>query len=673
MSETVRTHHRVRASELVGRNWLNTGGKSLDLEALRGKIVLLDFWTFCCINCLHVLDELRPLEEKYSDVLVTVGVHSPKFEHEADPVALAAAVERYEIHHPVLDDPELETWKAYTARAWPTLVVIDPEGYIVAHLSGEGHADGLAVLIPELIAEHDARGTLHRGNGPYVAPEPTSGTLRFPGKALYLPAGRGTSAATSAGEPDAGAAAGTDAGTWLVTDTGHHRLLELGTDFRTVLGTFGTGTKGHADGPAAALDSREPVAEFNEPQGLVLLPEDVAAKTGYDVVIADTVNHRLRGLSLADGTVTTLVGNGVQRLLETGPARVDEDAAGFTGRLSEHPLEVSLSSPWDVVWSARLNAVVIAMAGVHQIFSFDPLSGAVSIIAGNGLEGLLDGAAHEAWFAQPSGLAEDADGNIWVADSETSALRKLVIDDDGTVTVESAVGKGLFDFGFRDGEAAEARLQHPLGVTVLPDGSVAIADTYNGAVRRYDPSSKTVSTLARGLSEPSDVIVDHTRVAGKEPLLVVVEANKHQLVYVPIPKEAQQVDEGAAQTHRPKSPVAPGLLELTVRFTAPTGQKLDDRWGDPTQLKISSTPPELLVAGGGTSVGLLRTLELSSDVPEGVLHITARAAACDGPETDDGEIPDHAACHLYQQDWGIPVVLQADGDAELVLDLRGMD
>ncbi|MGM9471093.1 NHL domain-containing thioredoxin family protein [Pseudarthrobacter sp. YS3] len=676
MSETVRTQHRVRASELVGRNWLNTGGKSLDLEALRGKIVLLDFWTFCCINCLHVLDELRPLEEKFSDVLVTVGVHSPKFEHEADPVALAAAVERYEIHHPVLDDPELDTWKAYTARAWPTLVVIDPEGYIVAHLSGEGHADGLAVLIPELIAEHEAKGTLHRGSGPYVAPEATSGTLRFPGKALFLPAGRGTGAngASDGGTPDGATSVNAAPhGSWLVTDTGHHRLVELGTDFHTVLETFGSGTKGHADGPAATVDSLKPTAQFNEPQGLVLLPEDVAAKTGYDVVIADSVNHRLRGLSLSDGTATTLVGSGVQRLLETGPARVDEDAAGFTGKLTEHPLEVSLSSPWDVVWSTRLNAVVIAMAGTHQIFSFDPLTGAVAIVAGNGLEGLQDGPAHEAWFAQPSGLAEDADGNIWVADSETSALRKLVIDDAGTVTVESAVGKGLFDFGFRDGAASDARLQHPLGVTVLPDGSVAIADTYNGAVRRYDPATKTVSTLARGLAEPSDVIVDHTQAAGAEPLLIVVEANKHQLVYVPIPKEAQQVDEGAAQTHRPKSPIAPGLLELTVRFTAPTGQKLDDRWGDPTQLKISSTPHELLVAGGGTSVGLLRTLELASDVPEGVLHITARAAACDGPETEDGEIPDHAACHLYQQDWGIPVLMTNDGDTELVLDLRGMD
>ncbi|MET3720034.1 NHL domain-containing thioredoxin family protein [Arthrobacter sp. UYEF21] len=662
MSETVRTQLRVRASELVGRNWLNTGGKSLDLEALRGKIVLLDFWTFCCINCLHVLDELRPLEEKYADVLVTVGVHSPKFEHEADPVALAAAVERYDIHHPVLDDPELDTWKAYTARAWPTLVVIDPEGYIVAHLSGEGHADGLAVLIPELIAEYEVKGTLHRGSGPYVAPEATSGTLRFPGKALFLPADRGTS---GAGTPDAGS--------WLVTDTGHHRLVELGTDFQTVLRTYGSGTKGYADGPAADVDSVTPTAQFNDPQGLVLLPEDVAAKAGYDVVIADSVNHRLRGLSLTDGTATTLAGNGVQRLLETGPARVDEDAAGFTGQLSGHPLEVSLSSPWDVVWSTKLNAVVVAMAGTHQIFSLDPLTGAVAIVAGNGLEGLLDGPAHEAWFAQPSGLAEDADGNVWVADSETSALRKLVIDDAGTVTVETAVGKGLFDFGFRDGDSSEARLQHPLGVTVLPDGSVAIADTYNGAVRRYDPAAGKVSTLARGLSEPSDVIVNHTQAAGSEPLLVVVEANKHQLVYVPIPKEAQQVDEGASQTHRPKSPVAPGLLELTVRFSAPTGQKLDDRWGDPTQLKISSTPPELLVAGGGTSVGLLRTLELASGIPEGVLHITARAAACDGPESEDGEIPDHAACHLYQQDWGIPVLLTDDGDTELVLDLRGMD
>ncbi|CEA09157.1 Thiol-disulfide oxidoreductase YkuV [Arthrobacter saudimassiliensis] len=626
MTETVHAGYRVRASELVGRNWLNTGGAQLQLEDLRGKVVLLDFWTFCCINCLHVLDELRPLEEKYSDVLVTVGVHSPKFEHEADPEALAAAVERYDIHHPVLDDPELATWQAYTARAWPTLVVVDPEGYIVAHLSGEGHAAGLDSLVAELVAEHEAKGTLHRGDGPYVPAEPTAGDLRFPGKAVALPEG-----------------------SFLVADTGHHRLVELESDLVTVRRVIGDGTKGWRDGDAAT-------ARFNEPQGLAVLPAAVAEKAGYDVVVADTVNHRLRGVRLADGTVTTVAGNGVQRLLDAGQ------------ELGPDPLAVSLSSPWDALFSTALDTVVVAMAGTHQIFSFNPLDGQVGVLAGTGLEGLLDGPGSEAWFAQSSGLAQDAEGRIWVADSETSALRVLTPQQDGTVQVDTAVGSGLFDFGFRDGPAAEARLQHPLGTAVLPDGSVAVADTYNGAVRRYDPATRTVSTLARGLAEPSGVLLD---TAAAEPLLIVVEANRHQLVRVPIPREAQSVDEGARQTQRPKTAVAPGALALTVRFKAPTGQKLDDRWGDPTQLKISSSPENLLVSGGGTSTGLVRELVLSDDVADGVLHITARAAACDGEP--GGEIPDHAACHLYQQDWGIPVSIEAGGVGELTLDLRGLD
>ncbi|MGL3807052.1 NHL domain-containing thioredoxin family protein [Paeniglutamicibacter sp. R2-26] len=642
-TESVRTSYKVRASELVGRNWLNTGGRQLSLEDLRGKITILDFWTFCCINCLHVLDELRPLEAKYSDVLVTVGVHSPKFEYEADPVALAAAVERYEIHHPVLDDPELVTWQAYAARAWPTLVVVDPEGYIVAHLSGEGHASGLESLVEELIAEHEAKGTLHRGDGPYVAPPAREGDLRFPGKAVAL-----------------------ENGNFLVGDSGHHRIVELGNDLTTVVRTFGSGTKGFADGGAQD-------AQFNEPQGLTLLPAGLAATLGYHAVVADTVNHRLRSLNLETGAVGTLAGNGVQRLLDAEQARSAEaagDADAWISDLGNDPLNTSLSSPWDVLWSEKANAVVIAMAGTHQIFSFDPSTLALRVFAGTGLEGLADGKPSESWFAQSSGLASDAQGNIWVADSETSALRRLVLAEDGSVqAVESAIGAGLFDFGFRDGAGDQARLQHPLGVTVLPDGSVAIADTYNGAVRRYDPSTATVSTLARGLKEPADVQLDDS--VDGEPVLLVVETNNHQLVRLPLPAEALVVDEGAAQTQRPKTKVAAGAHELTVRFSAPKGQKLDDRWGDPTQLKISSSPEELLLGGGGTSTGLKRTLELNPEIAEGVLHITARAAACDGEP--GGEIPDHAACHLYQQDWGIPVVLDAAGETELVLDLRGMD
>ncbi|MGO3152776.1 MAG: NHL domain-containing thioredoxin family protein [Galactobacter sp.] len=636
-ADSVRSAVRVRASELTGRGWLNTGGKSLDLNGLRGKIVLLDFWSFCCINCLHVLDELRPLEEEFSDVLVTVGVHSPKFEHEADPDALAAAVERYEIHHPVLDDPELSTWQAYTARAWPTLVVIDPEGYVVAHLSGEGHVAGLRSFLSELVAEHEAKGTLHRGDGPYVAPPAREGDLRFPGSAVQLPDGR-----------------------FLVVDTGHHRLVVLGNDLSTVEQVIGSGTKGFADGSAEE-------ARFNEPQSAVVLPAAIADAAGYDVLVADTVNHRLRSVVLATGEVATVAGNGVQRLLDAEQART---ASGWARELGGDALNTSLSSPWSVVWSEKAGRVIVAMAGTHQIFGFDPVTATVTLEAGSGIEGLLDGSAAESMFAQTSGLVVDTEGDVWTADSETSALRVLHLADDGTVaSVETAIGLGLYDFGYRDGEAAEARLQHPLGVAVLPDGSIALADTYNGAVRRYDPATQTVGTLARDLAEPSEVLVD-TSVDG-DPVLVVVETNRHQLVRIPLPHDVATVDEGASRSQRKATTVAPGTYPLTVRFSAPTGQKLDDRWGDPTQLKISSSPEELLLEGAGTAQGLTRDLVLNPEVTEGVLHITARAASCDGEKGQP--IPDHAACHLYQQDWGIPIIQADGGEDRLDLDLRGLN
>ncbi|RLY94216.1 hypothetical protein EAE32_03095 [Kocuria tytonicola] len=644
----------VRASELTGRGWLNTGGQELDLQGLRGKIVILDFWSFCCINCLHVLDELRPLEEKYGDVVVTVGVHSPKFEHEADPDALAAAVDRYEITHPVLDDPRLQTWDAYTARAWPTLVVVDPEGYIVAHLSGEGHVAGLTSLVEELVAEHEEKGTLHRGDGPYVPRPQPEGDLRFPGKVVALPDG-----------------------SFMVSDTGHHRLVQLESDLTTVRRTIGSGARGWADGGPE-------LARFNEPQGIAVLPGAVRSAVGYDLVVADTVNHRLRGVDLGSGSVRTIAGSGVQRLLDDARARgVDPNLVPETD-----PTDVALSSPWDLVWSDAADTLVVAMAGTHQLFSFDPRTGAIAVLAGTGDEGLRDGTAHESWFAQPSGLVQDVHGTVWVADSESSALRSVrfpqaatgggeaadpagdsgVGSAEGTPVVESAVGLGLFDFGFRDGPAGEARLQHCLGVTVLPDGSVAVADTYNGAVRRYDPATRETTTLTRGLAEPSDVLLDTGQ---EEPTLVVVETNAHRLVRVAVPKQAQTVDEGAAQMQRRRTPVAPGELELAVRFAAPAGQKLDTRWGDPTQLKVSSSPEEALAEGGGTAQGLTRTLRLAEGVTEGVLHVTARAAACDG--SPDGEIPEHAACHLYQQDWGIPFTVDPAAPATLTLELRGLD
>jgi thiol-disulfide isomerase/thioredoxin len=599
MSETVRTHHRVRASELVGRNWLNTGGKSLDLEALRGKIVLLDFWTFCCINCLHVLDELRPLEEKYGDALVVIGVHSPKFEHERDPHALAAAVERYGVEHPVLDDPDLKTWDAYAARAWPTLVVVDPEGYAVSTMAGEGHVEALDAIIGDLVATHTARGTLDPEGSPYVAAPPAETTLRFPGKAIELPGGD-----------------------VLVTDSARHRLVRLSPDLATVVSVIGTGERGRADGAEA---------QFNEPQGLALLPPEIAAEAGYDLVVADTVNHLLRGVRLADGHVTTVAGTGRQWRMENGTT----DA-----------LEVDLSSPWDLAWFE--GKLVIAMAGIHQLWYFDPVARTAGVYAGTTVESLKDGALDQVWMAQPSGLAATAD-RLWLVDSETSALRYV---ENGTM--RTAVGQGLFDFGHVDGPAADALMQHPLGLAVLPDGRIAVADTYNGALRAYDPRTETVTTLAADLAEPSDVIV----LGGN---VVVVESAAHRLTAPDLGEAA--VSGQHHRVTRKRTKVAPGALRLEVLFEPAAGQKLDYTFGSPIQVTVSADPPQLLAEGAGKGEELGRDLVLTDGIGQGVLQVVAQAATCDAEA-------EHPACHLTRQDWGVPVEIAEDGVATLRLVLR---
>ncbi|MBB2944881.1 thiol-disulfide isomerase/thioredoxin [Actinoplanes lutulentus] len=593
---------RVRAPELKGRGWLNTGGKDLTLADLRGKILILDFWTFCCINCLHVLDELRPLEEKYGDAIVVIGVHSPKFEHERDPVALAAAVERYGVHHPVVDDGDMHLWQQYAAKAWPTLAVVDPTGYLVASMAGEGHAEGLSRLIDELITKHEADGTLHRGDGPYVAPPAPDSLFRFPGKAIELPNGN-----------------------LLVSDSARHSIVELAADGETLVRRFGSESR------------NDP---FSEPQGLVLLPAEVSEIAGYDVVVADTVNHQLRAINTATGEITLVAGSG----------------RPWRSTVDNHPhdaLAADLSSPWDLAWYD--DKVIIAMAGIHQLWWFDPIKRTVGVYAGTTVEALRDGPLPDVWMAQPSGLSVSHDGKrLWIADSETSALRFVE-----ESALHTAVGQGLFDFGHVDGPAAEALLQHPLGVAALADGSVLIADTYNGAVRRFDPATGQVSTVDSGLAEPSDVLVTSNND------VLVVESAAHRLTRL-APGVVTKVNGERHRTERPPSHLAPGEVTLDVIFTPAPGQKLDSQFGSPLRLTVSASPAELLLDGDGVTTDLSRKLVLNPDVPKGVLQVVAQAATCDV----DAE---YGACHLTRQDWGVPIVIDPAAPSRLPLILRGMD
>lgn len=604
------------APELSGDTWFAVDRERLSIRDFRGRFLLLDFWTLCCVNCHHVLAELRPIEEKYAAELTVVGVHSPKFEHEKKAETVFQAIARHDIPHPVLNDPDMTTWQAYGVRAWPTLVLVDPEGEIIATYSGEGHGHAIDALLEEKIPQYEAKGSLIRGDGVFVPLEESPRVFRQPGKVSTIP--------VAYREHFRGA-------DLLVSDSGGHRLAAIShAEPGTVLWSTGTGSRGRTDG---ALGQ----AQFCEPYGVSWVSPDHADALGFHVVVADTANHLIRGISLTTGLVSTLAGTGAQWMQQDPTSGVATD--------------VALTTPWDVVVEGT--TAIIAMAGDHRLWSLDLANMTVGIFAGTSNEGLVDGTLETSWFAQPSALVGDRD-TLWVIDSETSALR-LIRDQ----TVTTVVGTGLFDFGHVDGVSDTALFQHPLGAAVLADGSVVIADSYNGAIRCYNPDTNQVTTLHRGLLEPSDVAVVDTPQGLR---LAVVEASAHRVSILGLPAGTVHRGEQLRTVRLPLA-VRPGVVEIEVVFAPPPGQKRDDRYGPSTQLVVSATPRGMIEQGVGTGVELTRRLTISPQSPSGVLHVQAKGASC-----EEGEF---AACHIHQQDWGIPVVLSADGASTIQLVLSG--
>lgn len=455
----------------AGLDWLNTGGEALSLAGLRGKVVLLDFWTYGCINCFHIIPDLERLEAKYPDTLVVIGVHSAKFESEGETANIRRMVARYGLAHPVVNDRDYRIWKAYGARAWPTLALVDPEGNYVGAVAGEGHYELLDEAIGGLVAEFGQEDKLDRTplELEIEDPVPASALLRFPGKVLADEAG----------------------GRLFIADSNAHRIVETDLDGR-IRRVFGTGEPGLADGAAAE-------ARFNYPQGMAL-----ADDTLY---VADTRNHALRAVALDGGRVTTVAGTGEKayQTVERGPAR-----------------DTGLNSPWDVLWLD--DVLYIAMAGQHQLWAYDPEADEVRVFAGSRREELRDGGLTQAGFNQPSGLATDGK-RLFVADSEASAIRSVTRGEEARVT--TLVGTGLFDFGDKDGRGDEVRLQHPLAVAWRA-GTVYVADTYNGKIKRLDPESRTVTTLATGFDEPGGLSI-----AGER--LYVADTNDHAIKVVALP------------------------------------------------------------------------------------------------------------------------------------------
>jgi thiol-disulfide isomerase/thioredoxin/DNA-binding beta-propeller fold protein YncE len=435
---------RVNAPDLQTEyGWLNTA-QNWSIKDFKGKIVLLDFWTLGCINCQHIIPDLQRLEEEFADVLVVIGVHSGKFDAEKQNETIQQAIQKFGIEHPVINDADFRLWNQYGIRAWPTVVLIDPNGKVVGQHAGEGVYETVRPYIQKMREEF--------GEGLNTTPidfhmehTTTESMLSFPSKLIS-----------------------DNEGNIYLSDSGHNRILKLNQEGQ-VLEVIGSGRQGFEDGSYTE-------ASFYEPHGMAL-----HNRTLY---IADTKNNAIRKADLAQQRVSTAAGTG------------ELDYYFMDDQLD---VPVNPNSPWDLLLLG--NNLYIASAGNHQILRMDLSTEKVYRFAGSGREALTDGPLLEAAFNQPSGLAHN--GNVlYIADAEASAIRTLNME---TGMVLTPLGRGLFDFGDVDGHVDDALLQHCVGVEII-DSDVYIADTYNGKIKVLDLSRLRVRTLADGLSEPNDLI-----------------------------------------------------------------------------------------------------------------------------------------------------------------------
>lgn len=469
-----------------GKGWLNTSAP-LSWKDLRGKVVVIDFWTYCCINCMHVLPDLEFLEKKYAKQLVVIGVHSAKFENEKETEAIRSAIVRYEIKHPVINDAQMTIWRKFGVRSWPTLVVVDPEGKYIGSLSGEGNRETLDRVIGKLVDYHRKKGTLNEKPLQFdlEAGKLNKSPLRFPGKVL----------------------ADSESDRLFISDSNHNRII-VSTLEGKLLETIGNGTIGAQDGDFKT-------ASFDHPQGMELV--------GDSLYVADTENHLLRRIDLKNKTVHTVAGTGKQ-------ART----RGAGGPLLKTPL----NSPWAM--SEFQGTLFIAMAGPHQLWKHKIGSETIEVFAGSGKEDIVDGSLAKSALAQPSGMTRDQK-SLYFVDSEGSAVRKIDFGPPAKVITLAGPrdlpnGRSLFEFADIDGKGSIARFQHPLGI-VHRQGKLYVADSYNHKIRIVDiATGEVTSFLGTGkagdelgaavqFSEPAGLTIAHDQ-------LYVADTNNHRIVVV---------------------------------------------------------------------------------------------------------------------------------------------
>lgn len=528
-----------------GLQWFNVERPLSLLSDLRGKIVILDFWTQGCINCLHVIPDLHRLENEYPNSLVVIGVHWAKFDHERSHGAVQQAVRRLEVQHPVVNDDFEYLRRAYRVRAWPTLVLIDPLGRVVGSHAGEGIYPLFQPVIDRMSREYGTAGLIDVRPLEAIAAEEesTPTVLSFPGKVL----------------------ADEQRQQLFIADSGHHRIIVTDLEGK-ILDTIGGGAAGLVNG---SWDN----AQFNQPQGMTL------SSSGRYLYVADRANHAIRVVDLFQRTVDTLAGTG-------------ESTHRVTPGV---PLSTPLASPWDVERVG--DQIFVAGAGRHQLWVIELSSNGrtatwIDIFAGTGAEGLDDGPRLSATLSQPSGLAADT-STLWFTDPEASAVRSVELEGKGQLS--TLIGEGLFSWGDTVGASDATKLQHAVGIELL-GGDLYVADTYNHRIKIID-SQSTNSRIVVGNGEPGFMdgfgnaaqLDEPSGLSGADGTLFIADTNNHRIRTLDVATGELATlhftnQQAAALLRRtaadeivtfPLQTVAPGVLDLTVELLVPAAYEFN--------------------------------------------------------------------------------------------------
>lgn len=625
-------------------DWINTDSP-LTMQGLRGKIIIFDFWTYGCINCIHMIPVLEQIEAKYADEVVVIGVHSAKFENEGQTDNLRQIVRRYDLHHPVINDNQFQVWQSYGARAWPTTAIVDPRGNLVVRESGEIPFEAFDMYLSGMVEYYDNLDSSIINREPLELVLEGAGDLGtpllFPGKVL-------ADEATNQ---------------LFIADSNHNRIVIVDLETNSVTDIIGSSQRGFAD-------SDFDTSTFDKPQGMAL--------DGDLLYIADVNNHAIRVANLSERTVTTIAGNG--QMGQTGIRM---------GTTITEPLDVAIRSPWDVELDDD-GMLHIAMAGTHQLYIYNPDTNVLYPSVGNGREANLnDVPLTESELAQPSGLYYAGDGKLYFADSESSTIRLADFQNNRVTVVAGTTLNDLFDFDDIDGELGENRLQHALGVQGTPNGDLYIADTYNSRIKVIRDGETAIETVygLGGLGGYADGVADVAEfdepggLSYADGVLYVADTNNHVIRTIDLDAgmvstlafnnpEALVIDpdavtvlagNAAQATTITLEPVtlAVGEQDVMLKLNLPEGFKINDLVDSRLVLRSDSNAVRVSPA---SSTNEATVIVASSE-------LTAPIALATGTGQLDAELTlyycregEEALCFIETATYHIPVTVTDDAD-----------